>query len=90
MTGFSSECSGKTLAPSAPLLPGEVHVKQSGGSTVTTSTSGFSATADLPPADGAGAVTLLKRRNLLPSGNRSNGETLFVSSTGELTLDAPR
>ena len=90
MTGFSSECTGKALAPSAPLQSGEVRVKQSGGSTVTTSTSGFSATADLPPADGAGAVTLLKRRNLLPSGNRSNGETLFVSSSGELTLDAPR
>lgn len=89
MTGFSSECTGKALAPSAPLGRNEVRVKQSGGSTVTTSTSGFSATADLPSVDGAGSMALLKQRNLLSSGNRSNGETVFESSTGELMLNAP-
>ena len=34
-------------------------------------------------------MALLKQRNLLSSGNRSNGETVFESSTGELMLNAP-
>ena len=89
MTGFSSEYTGKRY-PSVPLRPNELRLKQSGESQVVTNAAGFSATSDLSNANGAETVKLLKQRKILPPDNRSNGETLFESSTGELTMDILR
>lgn len=86
MTGFSLEYIGK-LHPQTPLRPHELRLKQSGESRVITSASGFSATSDLSNANGPETVKFLKQQKILPPDNRSNGETLFESSTGELTMD---
>lgn len=85
LTGFSIECVGRGI-PVVPLRPGELRIPAGNSAQVITSTAGFSSSVD-QQSDGTAMVRLLKEKGILPAANRSNGNTLFESSTGELLMD---
>ncbi len=87
ITGVSVEPigqDGKTL----PLRRGETAFRIGNPDAVVVNRAGYSSTLDNPAASAATVIAQLKKRDLLPAANRSDGRRRFESETGELYLDA--
>ncbi len=72
-----------------PLRRGEILLARNGGAKVVTNQAGFAATVE-EEISADELVSLLKKKGILPAANRSDGNHLFESETGELLLDASR
>jgi hypothetical protein len=89
VAGTATECVSAGEQPEKEV-DGNIVVRLNKTGAVMVSNAGFSQSLDIPDAGSEKIIELLKKRKLLLSSNRSDGKTLFETSTGEIIMDADR